>query len=131
VKYLLDSVAWLWSIATVERLSQPAREILDDPQQQVYFSAATGWELSIKARSGKLTLPGTPAECIPAFTTRQGLLPLPVTLTHALRVYDLPLHHTDPFDRLLIAQAILEEMTLLTADRIFAKYPVDILWCGK
>ena len=131
MKYLLDSVAWLWSIDAVERLGNSAREILDDSGQQVYFSAASAWELTIKARLGKLTLPGPPGECIPAFTRRQGLLSLPVTQIHAIKVYDLPPHHRDPFDRLLIAQAIVEKMTILTADRSFAKYPVEIVWCGK
>jgi PIN domain nuclease of toxin-antitoxin system len=61
---------------------------------------------------------------------QQALRPLPVTHVHALKVYDLPLHHNDPFDRLLIAQALLEELTILTADAVFRKYAVDIVWCG-
>jgi PIN domain nuclease of toxin-antitoxin system len=62
---------------------------------------------------------------------RQGLRPLPVNHIHAVKVYDLPSHHGDPFDRILIAQAIVEDLTILTADRVFTKYPVDVLWCGK
>ena len=62
---------------------------------------------------------------------KQGLLPMPVTHLHAVKVYDLPSHHHDPFDRLIIAQAIVEEMAILTSDRIFAKYPVNVVWCGK
>jgi PIN domain nuclease of toxin-antitoxin system len=62
---------------------------------------------------------------------KQGLRPLPVTHLHAVKVYDLPLHHHDPFDRLIIAQAISEEMTVLTADSDFRKYPVKLLWCGR
>lgn len=131
MKYLVDSVAWLWSIDSTERLSAAARNVLDDPQEQVYLSAATIWELSIKARLGKLTLPGRPGQCIPEFQSRQGLIPLPVTQVHATKTFELPLHHSDPFDRLLIAQAIVENMAILTADRSFAKYPVDVVWCGK
>jgi PIN domain nuclease of toxin-antitoxin system len=89
------------------------------------------WDLSIKARLGKLTLPGVPSDCIPAFMAKQRLLPLPVTHLHAVKVYDLAPHHEDPFDRLIIAQAIEEEMTILTSDRFFGKYPVQVLWCGR
>src|ERR1700692_2084073 len=131
MKYLLDSGVWLWSIDSVERIGKRGLDILRNNQQEIYFSAASVWELSIKARLSKLTLPTAPADCIPAFMARQGLLPPPVNHIHPLKVYDLPSHHRDPFDRLLIAQAIVEDMAILTADRVFAKYPVDVLWCGK
>jgi PIN domain nuclease of toxin-antitoxin system len=131
VKYLLDAVTWLWSIDSVEKINDRSREILENGQEEIYFSAATAWEVSIKARLGKLHLPAPPAQCIPAFMAKQGLRPLPVTHLHAVGVYDLPLHHQDPFDRLIIAQAIAEQMTLLTADRAFGKYPVDVVWCGR
>ena len=131
MRYLLDTGVWLWSIDPVEKLNKTARTLLADGQQEIFFSAVVAWELAIKAALKKLNLPSTPAECIPAFTRRQGLLPLVITQPHAIKVYDLPHHHADPFDRLLIAQAILEDMTILTADRIFGKYPVEIVWCGK
>jgi PIN domain nuclease of toxin-antitoxin system len=73
-------------------------------------------------------MPGT---CVLAFTEKQGLRPLPVTSIHAVRVYDLVPRHRDPFDRLIIAQAMTESMTVLTADHDFEKYPIDIVWCGK
>jgi PIN domain nuclease of toxin-antitoxin system len=130
VKYLLDTVVWLWNIGPIERINKAGREILENGREEIYFSAATSWELSIKMGLGKLQLPAPPAQCIPEFMARQGLRPLPVTHTHAVKVYDLPLHHNDPFDRLLIAQAISEEMSILTADWIFKKYPVEVLWCG-
>jgi PIN domain nuclease of toxin-antitoxin system len=131
MKYLLDTVAWLWSVHADDRLGDPAREILENGKEAIYFSAASSWELSIKMRLGKLNLPGPPAQVVPAFMAKQDLLPMPVTHLHALKVYDLPLHHHDPFDRLIIAQAIVEEMAILTSDRIFAKYPVTVVWCGK
>jgi PIN domain nuclease of toxin-antitoxin system len=131
VKYLLDSMIWLWSVDSVEKINESSREILESGQAEVYLSAATAWELSIKARLGKLRLPGPPARCIPSFMARQGLRPLPVTHLHAVKVYDLPLHHQDPFDRLIIAQAIAEDMAVLTADRVFGKYAVDVVWCGR
>jgi PIN domain nuclease of toxin-antitoxin system len=131
MRYLLDSVVWLWSVGALEKMNRACLEILENGREEIYFSAATAWELTIKARLGKLHLPGPPAQCIPAFIAKQGLRPLPVTHLHAVSVYDLAPHHRDPFDRLIIAQAIAEEMTILTADRVFGKYPVDVLWCGK
>ena len=131
MKYLLDSVIWLWSIDSVEKINEACREILENGREEVYFSAASAWELSIKAGLGKLNLPAPPGQCIPAFIARQGLRPLPVTHLHAVKVYDLPLHHEDPFDRLIIAQAIVEQMTVLTSDRAFRKYPVNVMLCGK
>jgi PIN domain nuclease of toxin-antitoxin system len=131
MKYLLDTVIWLWSIDAVEKLNASCLAILENGREEVYFSAATAWEVSIKARLGKLRLPSPPAECIPAFVARQGLRPLPVTQLHAVEVFDLASHHQDPFDRLIIAQAMAEGMTIMTSDRDFEKYPVDIFWCGR
>jgi PIN domain nuclease of toxin-antitoxin system len=122
---------WLWSIYAIEKINDSCREILENGREEVYFSAATAWELSIKARLGKLHLPSPPGQCIPAFMAKQGLRPLPVTHLHAVKVYDLPLHHDDPFDRLIIAQAVEEGMTVLTSDKVFRKYPVDVLLSGK
>jgi PIN domain nuclease of toxin-antitoxin system len=130
MKYLLDSMAWLWSIANPERLNLSAREILENGREEVYFSAVSSWELSIKARLGKLQLPGPPSQCIPAFMARQGLRPLPITHLHTVKVYELSPHHSDPFDRLLIAQALTEDFAILTADRYFERYPVQIVWCA-
>lgn len=131
MRYLLDSMIWLWSIQATEKLNNASRALLEDARQEVYFSSASAWELSIKARIGKLNLPGPPAQCIPVFTAKQGLRSLPVTQLHAVKTYDLPLYHYDPFDRLIIAQAVSEGMTVLTADRLFRKYDVDLLWCGR
>jgi PIN domain nuclease of toxin-antitoxin system len=131
VKYLFDTGVWLWSVHAVEKLNDPARKILDNGREELYLSAVTALEVSIKARLGKLELPMPPPQCVPAFMAKQGLRPLNVTHIHALKVYDLPLHHNDPFDRLIIAQAIVEGMTILTADRLFGKYPVDVVWCGN
>lgn len=131
MKYLLDTVVWLWSLDAVERISKAGREILGSGKHEIYFSAATAWEVAIKASIGKLKLPAPPAACVLAFTEKQGLRPLPVTSLHAVRVHDLAQHHRDPFDRLIIAQAMAENMTVLTADADFQKYPIDIVWCGK
>ena len=131
MKYLLDTVVWLWSLDSVDRINQRGREILNSGDEEIYFSAATAWEISIKAALGKLRVPSPPKKCVPAFVEKQGLHPLPVTQLHAVGVYDLPPHHHDPFDRLIIAQALAENMTILTADRDFEVYAVEIVWCGK
>jgi len=131
VKYLLDTVAWLWSVVTPERLNDEARGILENGREEIYLSAATVWELSIKMRLGKLNFPGPPSHIVPAYMAKQGLRPVPVTHLHAAKIYDLPPHHSDPFDRMIIAQAIVEEMTILTSDRAFEKYPIEVVWCGK
>ena len=131
MRYLLDTGVWIWSVSRVERLNAHSREILSSSKEEIYLSAATSWEVSIKMRLGKLHLPAPPAECIPTFTARQGLRLLPVHHHHAFGVHDLPPHHRDPFDRLIISQSLAEDMTILTADRVFRKYPVKIVWCGK
>ena len=100
-------------------------------REDIYLSAASAWEIAIKAALGNLRLPTAPTRYVPDRLARQGIHPLPVSLTHGLKVYDLPLHHADPFDRLIIAQASVEQMTILTSDRIFEKYPVEIVWCGR
>lgn len=129
--YLLDTVVWLWSLDAVERINKRGFEILHSGQESIYFSAATAWEVSVKAGLGKLRLPAPPRTCVFSFAEKQGLRALPITQLHAVKVYDLPPHHRDPFDRLIIAQALTENMTVLTADRDFEKYPVNIVWCGK
>jgi PIN domain nuclease of toxin-antitoxin system len=131
MKYLLDTVAWLWSVHSEERLGDEARAILESRQEEIYLSAATSWELSIKMRLGKLNFPGPPAVVVPAFMAKQGLRSLAITHLHAVQVYDLPSHHGDPFDRMIIAQAMVEGMTVLTSDPVFGKYSIDVVWCGK
>ena len=131
MKYLLDTAVWLWSVGPVERLSREGRELLVDSSREIYFSAASAWEISIKASLGKLRFPDNPEAYIPRRLAEQAIQPLPVFQHHALRVYSLPWHHQDPFDRLLIAQAQAEDMTILTADRAFQKYDVDVLWSAR
>jgi PIN domain nuclease of toxin-antitoxin system len=131
VRFLLDSGVWLWSIASPERINSRAYEVLRDDNNEVYFSAVTSWELSIKAGNRRLKLPAPPEECIPAFMAKQGLIPLAISHLHTVKVFDLPAYHRDPFDRLLIVQAMVEGMTILTNDREFERYAVDVVWCGK
>jgi PIN domain nuclease of toxin-antitoxin system len=119
------------ALADPERLNRRARELLSDEAQQLYLSAASFWEISIKYALGRLELPERPTQCVPGWLRRWGLHHLEISRLHALAVVELPSHHHDPFDRMLIAQAQLEQLVLLTADRVFTKYSVQILWCGK
>jgi PIN domain nuclease of toxin-antitoxin system len=131
MKYLLDTMVWLWSVGPSDRIGPAGLEILRSGSNQIYLSAASSWEIAIKVKSGKSKLPEAPGPYVRSRLTKQGIHSLSITQDHTLRVYDLPLHHADPFDRLIIAQAIDEGMTILTSDRIFAKYSVEVLWCGK
>jgi PIN domain nuclease of toxin-antitoxin system len=131
VTYLLDTGVWIWSVGEPSRISRKAREVMADLSQAVFLSAVTSWEVAIKAASGKLRLPEPPDLYVPRRIAAQGLRPLAVSHAHALAVFGLPAHHRDPFDRLLIAQAKVEDMTLISADRIFDRYPVQLLWAGQ
>jgi PIN domain nuclease of toxin-antitoxin system len=90
-------------------------------------SAASAWEVAIKSSLGRLHLPGPAAEVLPTALADNDFSPLPISVDHALRLSELPHHHADPFDRILIAQAIAESLTIVTADAIFDRYPVPIL----
>ncbi len=131
MRYLLDTGVWLWSLLQPERLSRKAQDVITELEQEIFLSAVSSWEIAIKSSTGKLKLPQSAQSFVPQFMREQGLRPLPISLGHTLAVASLPLHHRDPFDRLLIAQALEEKMALLTADRAFEKYGVDIVWCGK
>lgn len=131
MKCLLDTSVFLWGLAAEHKLNQRAKDILTSPETELYFSAASSWEIAIKFALGSLTLPGAPSEFIPQALRSWAIRALDITNEHALRTGELPAHHRDPFDRLLIAQAMAEEMTLLTADRIFQKYKLNLIFCGK
>jgi PIN domain nuclease of toxin-antitoxin system len=100
-------------------------------QGERVLASASSWEIAIKTKLGKLRLPESPLTYVPRRLSTQKIQPLPILQKHALAVYELPMHHADPFDRLLIAQARSEEMVLLTADPAFRKYKVDLFWCGR
>ena len=104
--------------------------MVSDPSNELFLSAASAWEIAIKFVLGKLPLPLPPAEYVPRRLESSGTLSLPVETRHALRVADLPSHHRDPFDRLLIAQAQLEKLPILTSDQAFDAYDVDVHWAG-
>lgn len=130
MRILLDTQAWLWLITEPERVGPEALRCARDPNNTLWLSAVSSCEIAIKYALGKLPLPEPPEKFVPPRLMRDGILALPVNHTHALRVAALPLHHRDPFDRLLVAQAQVEGLCLLTTDRQFEPYDLDILWAG-
>lgn len=129
--YLLDTAIFLWSLGSAERLNRQATALLEDATTELFLSAASSWEISIKSASGKLKLPEAASTYVPKRLTSHGIRSLPISQIHALAAGELPRHHRDPFDRMLIAQAASEDMVLMTADPSFKKYGIDILWCAR
>ena len=125
---LLDTNALLWALAGDRRLGR-ARPIVADPRNAVSVSAASAWEIAIKVGLGKLRVPPDLATWLPAELAALRCTPLPITLDHALAVESLPRHHADPFDRLLIAQATVEGLTIVTGDPQIERYAVQVIRC--
>jgi len=127
MRLLLDTHAWLWLQVSPERFSKTTLALLADSSNELWLSAASCWEIAIKYALGRLPLPAPPTEYVPSRMARTGTTALPVLAPHALRVADLPLHHRDPFDRLLVAQAQHERVALVTSDAAFRAYDVEIV----
>ncbi len=113
----------LWALIEPGRLTSEARTAVVDPSNVVVVSAVSAWEVSIKQAAGRLEAP----EDLESALAEQGLVPLPVTMSHALHAGRLPLYHSDPFDRMIVAQAVLEDLTIVTRDRAFQPYGVPLL----
>lgn len=127
MKLLLDTHAFLFAISEPERLSARTRKLLLDPAVERWVSVVSLWEIAIKVQIGKLTLPLEPDYYTRHLQAMQAKV-LPVTAGHSLALMGLPLLHRDPFDRLLIAQASIEALTLVSRDRIFERYGAEIVW---
>jgi PIN domain nuclease of toxin-antitoxin system len=128
MKLLLDAHTFLWWITDNPRLSGRAREIISDGDNELFLSAATGWEIAIKFQIGRLKLPGEPIRFILEQMRINAIQSLPIQMSHALHVSTLPQHHRDPFDRLLIATAQLEGLPILSSDHQLANYQVEVIW---
>ena len=128
MKLLLDTCTFLWLAADAPELTPVARTSCRDPENDVYLSALSAWEIAIKYRLGRLPLPEPPASYI--ISRRRWLQLAPLAFDEACAAHDaiLPSHHSDPFDRGLISQAVLNNMTIVTPDTEIARYPVTILW---
>jgi PIN domain nuclease of toxin-antitoxin system len=128
VKCLLDTHTFLWWNLDDPQLSARARATIANGKNEIFFSVASAWEIAIKAAKGRLILPEEPAQYLASRMSRFHFHALPVQVSHAVRVYDLPNHHADPFDRLLIAQSQLESLPLISRDTDIQKYDVEVIW---
>jgi len=128
---LIDTECWPWWHLCPERLGKAAMALLEERRSPLLLSAASSWEIAIKEALGKLELPAPPERFVPEQMAEDGIEPLPIEHAHALRVARLPPHHSDPFDRLLVAQAQLERCSLLTADTQLFDYDADLVWAGR
>ena len=126
MRLLLDTHVWLWLQTDTTRFSQQALAMLADVSNELLLSSASSWEIAVKYALGKLPLPAPPAEYVPDRMRRSGVLAVAVTHSHALHVAELPQHHRDPFDRMLVAQAQLENLEIVTADPVFSRYSVPV-----
>ena len=124
MNYLLDTHVFLWMLSAPDRINEKATKILRNPNTAVYVSAVSAVEISIKKKLGKLEAPDGLADEIKL----RGLLELPLRYAHGEAMQNMPDHHADPFDRMLIAQAQSEGLTIITHDEKFGKYPVTLLW---
>ena len=125
---LLDTHAFLWFIAADTSLSQTARQAIEDPANTCWLSVASLWEMTIKVGLGRLTVPLPIQRLVREHVLGNGIQALHLQPEHLDQLRLLPTHHKDPFDRLLIAQSITENMTLLSKDRHFSSYPIAVLW---
>jgi PIN domain nuclease of toxin-antitoxin system len=128
MKALIDTHVFLWWNADETQLSPRARKIISDGKNEIFLSAASAWEIAIKASKGRLVLPEEPALYVASRMSIHRFQSLPVQVSHALRVYNLPLHHADPFDRLLVAQCQVESLPLITKDEEIRQYELETIW---
>jgi len=128
LKILLDTCAFLWIITDDSRLSQRARELFVDPENEAYLSVASIWEIVIKYKLGKLSLPERPEKYIPSKREQHEIDSLPLDEEATLYLAKLPDLHKDPFDRILICQAIVAGLVILTPDDLITQYPLRCVW---
>ena len=128
MKILLDACTFLWIASDAPQLSEVARHAFADPANDVFLSAVSTWEIAIKQVLGRLRLPEDPARFIPQQRRKHGIEALSLSEAATLLLPRLPNLHRDPFDRMLVCQALLEGMTLLTPDELIRQYPVPTTW---
>ena len=127
MRVLLDTSVFLWFIAGSDKLTNNARNIINDINNELVLSVASLWEIAIKASIGKITLMQPFGQLIPDQLKNNGIAVLPIELKHLSAMIELPFHHRDPFDRLIIAQGIAEGFSIISSDSHFRKYTVEVL----
>jgi len=128
VKLLLDTHTFLWLAEDSPKLSSTVKILLDNEDHQLFLSTASVWEMQIKVNTGKLKLGQILSEIIAQQQQINELKILPIKLEHIWQLKNLPLHHKDPFDRMIISQAITEDLPVLTIDSKFNQYPINTIW---
>ncbi len=128
MRLLLDSHAVLWATLADDRLPPGIRDLVADPRNRIIMSVATTWELTIKAHAGKLRLPEPPAPYFDGLARDFGYQLLPIQQRHVDALSELPAIHDDPFDRMLVAQALVEDLELVTGDERMRRYPIRTIW---
>lgn len=128
MKLLLDTHAYLWFIEGDPRIPESARHLIEHPENEISLSLASAWEVSIKTSLGKIALSRSLQDTFGAIATANGIHLLPIRIDHVLDVARLPFHHRDPFDRLLTAQSLLDDLPLISADSTFDAYGVKRHW---
>jgi PIN domain nuclease of toxin-antitoxin system len=126
MKILLDTHTFLWALSDEARLSERVRRLL--PRAEPWLSVASLWEILIKSQSGKLPLPQPVGPYVMSKLKFNGVKVLSVSPEHVLRIESLPMHHRDPFDRMLIAQSLEEQLPLVTSDAVFQRYGLNLIW---
>ena len=125
---LLDTHTFIWWFTDAPQLSETARAFIANPDNKLFFSVASAWEIIIKVGTGKLSIPEEPDIYLNSRITDNRFEVLPIELPHVLQVAKLPDLHRDPFDRIIIAQSQVTGMPILTIDRLIVQYDVDVVW---
>jgi PIN domain nuclease of toxin-antitoxin system len=128
MSYLLDTHVFLWLAADPDKLSPAVRKTVERGSHELLLSAASGWEIALLWKLGRIELPEPPATFIPAAMQTLRITPLPIGFTTAIAAATLPLIHRDPFDRLLVAEAMRTSLTIITRDQTIPQYGIDVLW---
>jgi PIN domain nuclease of toxin-antitoxin system len=128
LKALLDTHVFLWWITDDPQLSVQIRRIISDIDNEFFFSAASCWEIAIKAQLGKIKLPAKPDNFISEQLAVNAIQSMPVQSSHALHVFNLPPLHRDPFDRIIVAQSSLENIPVITSDFLISQYDIAAIW---
>ncbi len=128
MKALIDTHVFLWWITDDRRISLTAEEIIEDGNNDLYFSSASCWEIAIKSNLGRIVLPDKPVSFIASQLSTNSIQALPIHVVHALNIINLPDIHKDPFDRMLISQAQMEKLPIITSDVVIDKYDVEVIW---
>ena len=125
---LLDTCTFLWIVTDAPELSTRARELFQDSDNAVYLSSVSAWEIAVKYMLGRLPLPETPERFVGPMRTRHSIMPLTLEEYAVVMLPRLPELHKDPFDRMLICQALAHQLVLLTPDALIRQYPVPVVW---